>query len=82
MDAILIECSKDCSCNQKCNNFGFTSGQIQFRTEIDHFIGKGFGVRIKDYMPKGTFSARVRQKIQLKLIFLLNGKTAFAALCF
>jgi hypothetical protein len=54
MDQILIECRESCACKKDCDNW-MTNEQLQIRTEIDYFDGKGFGLRIKDYASKGLF---------------------------
>jgi hypothetical protein len=49
---MLVECRDDCGCQRKCDNW-LTQEQVQLRTEVDYFDGKGFGVRIKDFVAKG-----------------------------
>jgi hypothetical protein len=50
----LVECREGCGCRRECENW-LTQEQIQLRMEIDYFKDKGFGVRIKDFVSKGTY---------------------------
>ncbi|KAI6214592.1 hypothetical protein M3Y94_00286600 [Aphelenchoides besseyi] len=54
MEILMLECRRNCACKGKCKNV-FTSQQVQFRTELHYFENKGYGIRTRDYIPKGSF---------------------------
>ncbi|KAI6233263.1 hypothetical protein M3Y99_00938400 [Aphelenchoides fujianensis] len=54
LERVLLECRDACACRGRCGN-AFTTDGLPFRAEIDFDEQKGYGVRTRDYVPRGAF---------------------------
>jgi len=54
MSMILVECREGCACKRNCENW-IGQPHINFRTQLEYFDKKGYGVILKDYASKGDY---------------------------